>query len=80
VRDHLQAQLVGPVQVLQHDQDRAVVAELGDQVGQVLDQQAAPAVPVASGGGQVPQPGRQQLAEVVPPPCPRRTPELRRRR
>jgi hypothetical protein len=55
------------VQVLQHDQDRAVVAELGDQVGQVLDEQAALAVPVAPGGGEVPQPGRQQLAEVMPP-------------
>jgi hypothetical protein len=55
------------VQVLQHDQDRAVVTELDDQVGQVLDEQAALPVPVAPGGGQVPQPGRQQLAEIAPP-------------
>ena len=46
---HIQAQLVGPVQVLQDDQRRSARIRRNQQVGQVLYQQAAPVVGAATG-------------------------------
>ena len=57
--EHVQAQLVGPVQVLENDQDRSARIGGHQQVGQVLHQHAAPVVRVAGGSGDRPHPRRQ---------------------
>ena len=57
--EHVQAQLVGPVQVLENDQDRSARIGGHQQVGQVLYQHAAPVVRVAGGIGDRPHPRRQ---------------------
>ena len=57
--EHVQAQLVGPVQVLENDQDRSARVGGHQQVGQVLHQHAAPVVRVAGGSGDRPHPRRQ---------------------
>ena len=48
--EHVQAQLVGPVQVLENQQHRGPRFGRDDQVGQVLHQQAAPVVRVTGAG------------------------------
>ena len=57
--EHVQAELVGPVQVFENDQDRSAGVGGHQQVGQVLDQHAAPVVRVAGGSGDRPHPRRQ---------------------
>ena len=64
VAEYLQAHLVSPVQVLQHDQQRAAGAAGRQQVGHVLNQQPATVVRVA-GGGDRPHPRAQVLAQAA---------------
>ena len=45
--EHIEAQLVSPVQIFQHDQQRGARIRVNQQVGQVLHQQAAPVVRIA---------------------------------
>ena len=56
VTEHIQAQLVGPVQILQHDQHRSARIRRNQQVGQVLHQQAAPVVRITGVSGDRAQP------------------------
>ena len=49
--EHIQAQLVGPVQILQDDQRRSARIRGNQQVSQVLHQQAAPVMGVTGVGG-----------------------------
>ena len=49
--EHIQAQLVGPVQILQDDQQRSARIRGNQQVGQVLHQQAAPVMCITGVGG-----------------------------
>jgi len=63
VPDHLQAELVGPVEVLEHDQQRPVPAQVQNRVGEVLDEQPPPAVAVAADPAGLAQPGRDRPAE-----------------
>ena len=46
VAQYIQAQLIGPVQILQHDQDRTARIHGDQQVGQILHEQAAAVVRV----------------------------------
>jgi len=61
VAEHIQAQLVGPVQVFENDQDGGAGVGGYQQVGQVLYQHTAPVVRVAGGIGDRPYPRRQAL-------------------
>ena len=67
VAEHIQAQLIGPVQVLENDQHRPAGVHADDQVGQVLDQQAAPVVRVTSAAGiaRSREPGGQALPQAA---------------
>ena len=67
VGDHLQAQLVGPVEVLEHDQHRVPTADPPGFIGQVLDQQPPLPVPVAADPGELPQPPGHGLADLPQP-------------
>ena len=64
VAERVQAQLVGPVQILENQQHRGPRFGRHDQVGQVLHQQAAPVVRVTGAGGDLTYPRRQALAEA----------------
>ena len=67
VGHHLQAQLVGPVEVLEHDQHRVPTADPPGRIGQVLDQQPPLPVPVAADPGELPQPPGHGLADPPQP-------------
>jgi len=67
VGDDLEAELVGPVQVLKDHQHGPVLADGPDGVGQVLDQQPPLPVPVAADPGQLPQPPGHGLAGLGQP-------------
>ena len=62
--EHVQAELVGPVQVFENDQDRSARVGGHQQVGQILHQHAPPVVRVAGGGGDRPHPRRQALPQL----------------
>ena len=61
---HIKAQLIGPVQILENDQHRAARLDGNQQVGQVLHQQAAPVMRVTSVRRDRPQPRRQALPQA----------------
>ena len=61
---HIEAELVGPVQVFENDQHREAWFGGDDQVGQVLHQQAAPVMRVASVGGNRPDPCGEALTQA----------------
>ena len=61
--EHIQAQLVGPVQVLQDDQHRSARIRGNQQVSQILHQQAAPVVRITGVGGDRAHPRRQAPPE-----------------
>ena len=63
--EHIQAQLVGPVQVFEDDQHRGAGLHGDEQVGQLLHQQPAPVVRITSVGGDCTHPRRQAPAEVA---------------
>ena len=63
--EYIQAQLVGPVQILQHDQHRTARIRGDQQVGQVLHEQAAAVVRVTGVCGDRAHPRRQALPEVA---------------
>ena len=67
VGHHLQAQLVGPVEVLEHDQHRVPAADPPGFIGQVLDQQPPLPVPIAADPGELPQPPGHGLADLPQP-------------
>ena len=62
---HIQAQLIGPVQVLHEDQHRSARIRGNQQVGQVLHQQTAPVVGVTGVGGDRPHPCHQAPPEAA---------------
>ena len=63
VPDHLEAELVGPVEVLEHDQQRPGPAQVTERVGEVLDEHPPLAVAVAADPAGLAQPGRHGPAE-----------------
>jgi hypothetical protein len=67
VGDDLEAELVGPVQVLEDHQHRPVLADAAGGVGQVLDQQPPLPVPVAPDPGELAQPPGHGLADLGQP-------------
>ena len=62
---HIEAELVGPVQVFENDQHRGARVDGDQQVGQVLHQQAAPAMRVTSVSGDHTYPRREALPQVA---------------
>ena len=65
VAEHVEAQVVGPVQVLEDDQHGPAEGGGHDRVGQILHEQAALVVRVPGPGGQRPRPCGQDPAHLV---------------